>query len=318
MLNIKGYLDELNSISKSNGGFSLFISGISSEERFLRGYELLKDNEVEIDKKMIFYFEEVLSSEIMEPHSEEYFDRSFEITDSDIKIHVNLYEEMDGLRRFRECLDSISHDIEGTNIAIDISVLVKPYFFLLLKHLTDYNFNEINLIYTEPNTYQTFTRGTMNAKDIPGYSGRKDFDKKEALAVLLGFEGYRTNEIYDQVNPELTIPINGFPSYKPEFKDKSILQNKELLLEEDIFINMRYAPAHDPFMTCEVLNEIYSLYKSEYNLSITPLGTKPMALGSCFFVLQNTDCRVIYPYPLEYYPKSSLGFNTTWLYAIHM
>jgi hypothetical protein len=163
-----------------------------------------------------------------------------------------------------------------------------------------------------------FTRGTTRSSDIPTYSGRKDVSKKNALVVLLGFEGERSSEVVRSVDPDITIPVNGFPAYMPEFKDISLLQNEEILKEPETFNNLRYAPAKDPFETKTALEEIYAKYHSQYNIRISPLGTKPMALGACLFALEHPDVSVIYPYPREYNFKSSERYSNSWIYHVEI
>jgi hypothetical protein len=204
---------------------------------------------------------------------------------------------------------------ENKNILIDFSVMVKPYFFLLTKHLSRLKTNRMGFLYTEPEGYNTLTRGTIANRDVPGFSGKRVLAKKDALAIILGFEGNRGIAVNNEINAEMTIPINGFPSFQPRFKDISIMRNKELLMDEEIFKNLKYAPANDPFATKDVLDELYDEYSTDYNMTIAPLGSKPMALGSCFFATEHEDCRIIYSYPREYFPKSSKGYRNSWLYV---
>jgi len=135
---------------------------------------------------------------------------------------------------------------------------------------------------------------------------------------LLGFEGERAIQVVNAADPDITIPINGFPSYKPEFKDISLLLNEELLREIEIFKKLKYAPANDPFETKKVFEEIFQQYSNKYNFSFAPIGTKPMAIGSCLFALEHLECRVIYPYPSEYNLKSSKGCGSTWIYVLNI
>lgn len=242
-----------------------------------------------------------------------------------------MYEEVSGLREFEKCLDSTFPKLENKIVVIDFSVMVKPYIFVLLKYfLYKREKRRIHLLYTEPMYYpkwrtkvlsgenDSFTRGTIKTGEIPSFSGSRDLTKKTALIVLLGFEGERAVEVANAVDPDITIPINGFPAYRPEFKDISIISNEELLREPEIFKNLRYAPANDPFETENVIESIYLEYSERYNISIAPLGTKPMALGSCLFALQCPDCRIIYPYPREYNLKASKGYGKTWVYSLEL
>lgn len=291
----------------------IFISSISHEERYIRGFQLLSEKNVRVNHKVIFYFNQVLDN-YNRADEEANFDRAFGIVAADKKLNVDMYNEIEGLLAFREYLEQNRILFENKNILVDLSVMVKPYFLLLLKHLSMIPTNRIGFIYTEPEAYDIFTNGTLATKDIPGFSGKKSLSKKEALAILLGFEGNRAMSVSNEINPELTIPVNGFPSFQPKFKDMSIIRNRELLKDVVIFKNLRFAPAYDPFETKNTLDEMYDGCSDEYNFSIAPLGSKPMALGAGFFALEHDDCRIIYPYPQEYFPKSSRGWKKSWLY----
>lgn len=227
---------------------------------------------------------------------------------------MNLYDEVEGLLAFRDYVDDKVSTTKNVNIVTDISVMIKPYIFLLLKHLSNLEVEKSYFLYTEPVAYDVLTRGTMVVKDVPGFSGANDMRKKDALITLLGFEGNRAVEVLNEINPDLTIPINGFPSYRPEFKDRSIMENKELLAEDHILKNLCYAPANDPFETRKLLEGIYSKYKHRYNITIVPLGTKPMAFGSCLFAMEHKDCRIVYSCPKEYFPEPSKDWGDSWMY----
>lgn len=311
IIKINGFIDDSDNISKYVKNIDYFIGGISSEERFDRGLFIINISGIKIKEKIIFYFNEVLQTS---GKSEEDFDKDFQISKKDIKIKVDLYDVVKEISLLEDHIKDI--DFRDKKILIDFSVMIKPHFFLLLKYLVSRHLNELYLLYTEPSGYEEFTRGTILAEEIPGFSGTRDMTKKDALIILLGFEGDRAFEILNETSPNLTIPINGFPAYRPEYKDKSIVENKSLLEEEDIFKNLRFAPANDPFETKNTIKKIYLEFYNDYNLSIAPIGTKPMALGSCLFALEHEDCRLIYPYPREYMPKSSRGMGKTWLYIV--
>lgn len=317
MVRISGFCDSAQKLSSHFDSVDMFIAGISYEERYIRGYSLLCENGLQAREKTLFYFNEVLAT-YNRTGDEARFDAAFAISSADKKLYVDLYDEINGLFMFRRYLKENSDKFLNKNIIIDFSVMVKPYFFLLMKHLSSINTKKLGFLYTEPDTYTSLTRGAMATRDIPGYSGKRALTKKDALAILLGFEGNRAVAVYNEINPDLTIPINGFPSYKPEFKDISIMKNKELLMDEEIFKNLRFAPANDPFQTRDALLELYLDISGEYNLSIAPLGTKPMALGGCFFAMEQPDCRVIYSYPQEYLPKSSKGWRNSWIYVTEL
>lgn len=318
MTSVKGFIDRAERLSSYTKSIDLFIGGIGQEERFARGWNILRETGVTVNNKIIFYFNEVLNSWSDRENEEKKFDTSFCIEHSDYKLRIDLYNEIGGLLAFRKHIESSFPSIRNMNIVIDISVMIKPYIFLLLKHLDNFNAKTLYFLYAEPASYDILTKGTMIAKDVPGYSGAKDLRKKDALIILLGFEGNRAVEVLNEVNPDLTIPVNGFPSYRPNFKDRSIMENKELLSEDDILKNLCYAPANDPFETKNLLEEIYSKYSHKYNITIVPLGTKPMAFGSCLFAMEHKDCRIVYSYPKEYFPKPSKNWGDSWMYFVKL
>lgn len=312
MVKIKGVYDSANKAQAYFDGVDVFIGAISGEERYDRGFKVLQERGIQPKTKVLFYFNEVLSSVNTE---ESDFDNSFKVEPSDLKLKVNLYDEINGLLEFKRYLVANQEKFERKNIIVDFTVMVKPYFFLLIKHLSTIITSRLGFIYTEPETYSALTRGTVDTRDMPSFSGKRTPRKKDALALLLGFEGNRAVAINNEINPDLTIPINGFPAFQPIFKDISILENRELLIDEEIFKNLTYAPALDPFETRDVLEDIYYEHNQKYNLSIAPLGTKPMSLGSCFFAIEHPDVRIIYQYPQEYLPKASKGWRDSWLYV---
>jgi len=316
VIRIKGFVDHASRLPRYINHVDLFISAIGWEERFLRGWTILSEKKVKVEKKLLFYFDKVLDHNGNPKDCEKEFDTSFCVTSSDLRLRVDLYDEIEGLLDFEGYIGKILPATKSVNIVTDISVIVKPYIFLLLRHLISLNLERLCFLYTEPMVYNTLTLGTMVAKDVPGYSGAKDMRKKDALIILLGFEGNRAVEVLNESNPDLTIPVIGFPSYKPEFRDKSIMENKELLSENDILKNLRFAPANDPFETKRLLEDIYSQYNRKYNLTIVPLGTKPMAFGSCLFAMEHRDCRIVYSYPKEYFSKPSEDWGETWMYFV--
>jgi len=334
MIKINGFVEEAKAIDQYvDSEIDLFISGISLEDRCPRGWNILKEKGIKVKNKIVLYFNEVIEGGKQKgmQNAEEYFDNLFDMQPTDCKLHVNIYDEISGLMEFEKHLNEIFREVKDKKVVIDFSIMIKPYLFILLKYLQDIkSIEKIYLLYTEPASYHKskakiaikdgyyFTSGSTKTGEIPAYSGSEDLTKKTALIVLLGFEGIRTAEVVRSVEPDITIPINGFPAYRPEFKDISIISNEEILREPEIFKNLDYAPSNDPFETKNVLEEIYSKYSGRYNISIAPLGTKPMALGSCLFALQHTDCRILYPYPMKYNLKASTGWGNTRLYIIEM
>ena len=210
-------------------------------------------------------------------------------------------------------------------IGIDISCLTKPYFYFLIKLFKErFGLLRLSVYYTEPKSYlfpkgsfDTFhtSSGPLSITEIPGYSGVELRGAKRKLIILLGFDGDLSKEINEDVAPNETLVVNGFPAYAPKFKDISLIANAKLVRDEKN-ITVKYARANNPFEVYNLLETIKD--KSERNtfINVAPLGTKPMALGACLFALHNADVRVIYPLPDKYEDKYSNSFWNSWVYDL--
>jgi len=210
-------------------------------------------------------------------------------------------------------------------IGVDISYLTKPHLFFILKLLKQrFLIRKLIVFYTEPKTYlftkglfDTFktSSGPLSISEIQGFSGQRERGAKTILIILLGFDGGLSKEINEDVSPNQTFVINGFPSYSPKFKDISLITNEKLVSDKNI--SVRYSRANSPFEIYNLLQEIKSLEKNVF-INIAPLGTKPMALGACLFALHNPEVRIIYPLPDTYESKyTDLSWNT-WQYVLPM
>lgn len=209
-------------------------------------------------------------------------------------------------------------------IGLDISCFTKPYFYFLIKLLKEkFNVKNVSAYYTEPQSYlfpkglfDLFhtSKGPLSITEIPGYSGLEARGAKRKLVILLGFDGDLSKEINEDVAPNSTIVVNGFPSYAPKFKDISLIANEKLVGDESI--EVRYAKANNPFDVYNLLAAIKDESDRNTFINVAPLGTKPMALGACLFALHNSAVRVVYPLPQEYEDKYSTACWNSWSYHL--
>lgn len=298
----------LNGVTKE---FDVFIRCKSNEKRSTRTEEILKEHNSKIKD---FVNVELNSTEL----------KYTKIKDGKHSILVKYEDVIDGTEIIVNTIKKISSD-RNIKILLDISAFIKPYFFRLLKKMLIFEgYEKIFIAYTEPKYYKknksdsyNFGEGTKKIAEIPGFGYHENVSKKRLLVMTLGFEGNRSIDTQRNLEPDSTIAINGFPSYIIDYKDQSILLNKNFLISSESFQNMRYASASDPFETKTVLEKIYREWNENYNITVSPLGTKPMALGVALFVLKNPDVRVVFSFPGEYNELgSSEDYGKTWLYKI--
>lgn len=211
-------------------------------------------------------------------------------------------------------------------IGIDISCMQIPVFTRIIHFMySRYKEKKLIVYYTEPGYYNLDNlfdyaaySGEIDIKAIPGYEGetsRKE-EVRRIVLYLMGFEkNYLSKLIPQETNPDGVVPINGFPSYFPKYKDISLINNNYNFHEHDIEII--FTEANNPF---ETYNQLVSLKNKnhDYCIDILAAGSKPMALGACLFALKNgnNSVRLLFPFPSEYKHKQSTGIGPVWEYVI--
>ena len=183
---------------------------------------------------------------------------------------------------------------------------------------------QLIVYYTEPEHYNLDNLFDFNALDgeidfkaIPGFEGvtAQKNDAKRIIFYILGFEKNYINRLIPQeIKSEGIVPINGFPSYFPKYKDISLINNN--VNYYDLDIKIVYAEANNPFDTYNKISLLQKNYDN-YFIDIIPTGPKPMALGACLYALKNNHgIRILFPFPSKYKIKQSEGKGIIWEYLI--
>jgi hypothetical protein len=292
-----------------------FFLAIGSDFRAYESLRIAEQNGVIIKNVILFQFEErkedVLSR--VAQGAEQYKKIKYPTTIIDCSI-----QNPSGALK-STALSIIPTDV----IAVDISCFTKPFFFTIFNWLkTIYKIGQINVFYTEPKNY-LFNKGLYNAyhssfgpitvEEIPSFTGNNSNKKGSLLVIMLGFDGDLSAEIDENVAPKKTILVNGFPSYSPNFKDISLISNEKLVNTGGN--KLVYSRSTNPFDTYNLLLKIKE-DNPDLFINITPIGTKPMALGVCLFALHNPDVRIIYPMPEKFENVTSSDAWCTWYYDI--
>ena len=245
---------------------------------------------------------------------------------NEIKFSISTISEL-SYSNMIECLKDIhKYLIDKNIIGIDISVMPIPLFSQILHLIVEkHSAKKIIVYYTEPKHYNldnifdySGNDGEVKINTIPGFEGitARPKSQKRIIFYIMGFEvNYLNKKIQQDTNPDRIIPINGFPSYFPKYKDISLINNNVNYHENDIQII--FSEANNPFETFNRIHFLANKY-NEYCIDIIPAGSKPMALGACLFALRNGqhDIRVLYPFPEKYKKHQSLGAGTIWEYVL--
>ena len=311
--------------------WDIFISCGSFEERCKRSSDIFLDKKVKIGTSIIFNYKETdledrkkENIKIMECNLEKIC-KSVHVFDAE---SVSLPSE--GIKKFLMFIKENKIDLSNKQIIIDITVFTKGYFFLLFKVLKEkFNLHDFYVVYTEPEKYKgksadgneiILTEGLDRVESISGFTG-SSMNDKDALIVILGFEGKRSMEVFHSIEPELTYAVNGFPSFQSGWHKISLEANLPFLRESRASDHLFFAPAVDPFETrntiSQMVEEIEKNNKNT-NIIISPLGTKLQAFGVLLYALGNRKIKVIYPFPSVYKPDYSYRHGPTWIFKINL
>lgn len=158
----------------------------------------------------------------------------------------------------------------------------------------------IPCIYSVPYDYEYFagdfsyksSLGDLQNYELAGYGGEYNpDDPNSAYVVFLGFEGALSLKVLEEATYKRLIFVNSLPSLSQKYKDISILNNRSSIKGKK-YDSILYAPADNPF---EVYNFLEKEYADEASVCISPLATKPVALGVCLFALNYEKVRIVYP-----------------------
>jgi hypothetical protein len=225
------------------------------------------------------------------------------------------------LREVVEEIAKYTQNNDKPKITIDISTIIKWHLLILLKGLNSTKKNgTLRFLYTEPEDYitdlfQPLSFGIHSIFPIPVYSGIFDFSKNSLLVLMLGYEGDRAMALYEAMDPTECLLLIAKPSYHEEWEGRAEEMNREIINTVGAS-KIRYIHSRDPLAVSLQLHELLSDKKySEYNHIISPLGTKPQALGLYMYLSTNPSNTVlIYGSPARsnelFYSK---GIGRSWV-----
>lgn len=311
--------------------WDIFISCGSFEERCKRSSDIFLDKKVEIGTSIIFNYKETDPENKKEENIREMKTNLEQICKC---VHIFDTESVslpsEGIKKFLMFLKEKNIDLLNKRIITDITVFTKGYFFLLFKVLKEkLNLQEFYVAYTEPEKYKSkntdrneiiLTEGLDRVESIPGFAG-SSINSEDALIVILGFEGKRSMEVFNSVNPKLTYAVNRFPSFQPEWHKVSLEANLPFLQTSGASKHLFFAPAADPFETSNTVSQIVEEIEKDNkntNIIISPLGTKLQAFGVLLYALGNKKIKVIYPFPSVYKADYSYKYGPTWIFKVNL
>lgn len=204
-------------------------------------------------------------------------------------------------------------DVKFSSVCVDITNLKQGVLFLLIKILLKTNKPKaLFAAYTEPGAYkQKVVKGIGeieefdlyseiigSSKGVPGFNKHRG-NKPILLIASMGFDCQRLQTIYENLKPKKLIPVVGFPSFIPGWNLTAIKMNFMILKSAYSFDMIEPSEAASPFDFFELLKKTHDLYVSNYDIYISPLGTRPHCLGAALFASLYPSTYLIYDFPVE-------------------
>jgi len=224
-------------------------------------------------------------------------------------------------------------DLSELRICIDITGFIKPYMMYLIYKLKKLGLKKIDVMYSEPDRYAEKEKTVFSDKSVyeirqvRGFSGiHKPDSAKDILFIGSGYDDELISQVAENKNHCRKVQIFGLPSLRPEMYQENILNAHRASEAIGAGIrnstNTHFAPANDPFVVATELSNIFSREKDGTGISnayLSPLATKPQALGFVLFYLaecENQPISMIYPYCHSHSKETTIGISKISKYTL--
>jgi hypothetical protein len=225
-----------------------------------------------------------------------------------------------------------SSPLVNGKVCIDITGFMRPHILFLVKHLVSMGVRSFDMMYTEPERYgrkdrTTFANDVLDVRQVSGYEGIHVLDvKRDILVIGVGYDDALMSRVANEKVGARQIQLLSLPSLSADMYQESILRlDKTDLLDGASHDDRQFfAPANDPFVIAHELSRMLAKLRSKGpidNIYLSPLATKPQALGFALFYLSElsgTASSIIFPFSKSYERETSNGLGRTWVYEIRL
>jgi hypothetical protein len=239
-----------------------------------------------------------------------------------------------------QIIDTIGSVLDEINInskiCVDITGLMRPQILFILRYFKVNNIKKFDMIYTEPLHYTRkedtdFTLADVSeVRQVSGFEGTHNVDmsrdgSKDVLFLGVGYDSHLMSRVSLDKDRARHLQLHSLPSLSADMYQESLIRLDRAGLpnnkgDDQVF----FSSANDPFFTATALSK--ALQKICHNappsnLYLSPLATKPQALGFGLFYLKELDgapASIIFPFSERYSRETSKGIGRSWLYPIYL
>ena len=217
-------------------------------------------------------------------------------------------------------------------VLIDCTSVNVPELLLFIGALYENGVSGFSALYVEPKNYSHLQKieignerkfelsdSYLGYKGIPGYL--LSLDTGDYVAFCCGYEHERIMNAFDyeSISSKYATMIFGMPPFNAGW-DMNAYESHINFIDNQSIRNISYCGSTNPLAVIKKLDEMYQSLQGEEKLFVAPLGTKPMSLGACLFIVVSRDrerVALLYDHPRKK-PGRSKDIGTWHLYNISL
>lgn len=218
----------------------------------------------------------------------------------------------------------------GQRLCVDITGMMRPQILFLMAYLSEQGCRTFDLLYTEPEHYKRraetqFSIGEdVQVRSVAGYIGAHENDVNGDVLVLgVGYDHQLISHALQAKETARILQLHSFPSLSADMYHESILRLHRVRSERSrVGDEVYFSSANDPFVIAATLSSAVTSvhqHKPITNIYLTPLATKPQAVGFGLYYLRHLTkwpASMIYPNAALYDKETSKGVGRSWVYPI--
>jgi hypothetical protein len=296
---------------------ALYICALGFEPRCLTVAAALADAGRRFDHCLVLEYDtNRAENELNRPHLMQLLSQ---LSKSIRRIEV---DGMDFIDRLRSELRAVAANAGEPTILLDVSVLANRALFRSLKPLLEANIS-LTVLYSEAAVYHPteeiygknadqwtsdsllgLEQGVSDIRISRDFPGQQLEALPDCVVVFPSFNGSRTNAVLAKVDPALVINptdnviwLVGVPHLAKDHWRINAMKKINKIDDNQSWFQVSTFSYKETF---QILHNIYRERSAQFNLSISPLGSKLQALGCVLFCFQHRDVRVVYSIPSQY------------------
>jgi hypothetical protein len=297
----------------ASNSWDIFVSAFNSSERVRHVYDLA----VAGAKHWVVF--------------PEYAYEASELPSDEVHFSHPSREESDFVLAF---VRSLGSSLESKSICIDITGFMRPHLMFLAAMLKHLGIRKFDVIYSEPGQYKDkentkFSDGPVKrVRPVNGFEGSLNSATTNDVLILgVGYDHELLKQVAEYKDYATIVPLFGFPSLRPDMYQESILRASkagDIVFSRNWEHNHHFAPASDPFAAATALQEILAIQRMKSpptNVFLSPLATKPQALGFALYFLMEDHLEpmsILFPFSERYQRETSKGIARIWMFTIEL